>query len=122
MSATADTGEDHGAAILITRLFTEALDARDLAALRVLVADDVEFRNREGGTLSGWDGVQAVVDAARDTDMFLIREGPEDVDSSDGIERISVPVREIIGRDDELHRTAVFEVCDKAVSAFEVLT
>jgi hypothetical protein len=30
-------------------------------------------------------------------------------------------VREIVEKD-ELHRTALFEVCDKAVSAFEVLT
>jgi hypothetical protein len=121
MSAT-ESGADHGAAIIVTRLFTEALDARDLGALRVLVADDVEFRNREGGTLSGWDGVTAVVDAARDTDMILIREGAEEVESSGGIERVTVPVREIIGHDDELHRTAVFEVCDKAVASFEVLT
>jgi hypothetical protein len=112
---------DDSASILITRLFTEALDARDLDSLRVLVADNVEFRNREGGTLSGWDGMKSVIDAAKDTDMFLIREGPEEIDSSDGIDRISVPVREIIDHDD-LHRTAVFEVCDQAVSAFEVLT
>ena len=112
---------DDSGAIIITRLFTEALDARDLDALRVLVADNVEFRNREGGTLIGWDGMQAVVEAAKDTDMFLIREGPEEIDSADGIDRISVPVREIIERDD-LHRTAVFEVCDKTVSAFEVLS
>jgi hypothetical protein len=30
-------------------------------------------------------------------------------------------VRELV-EDDELRRTAVFEVCDEAVSAFEVLT
>ncbi len=112
---------DDSAAILITRLFTEALDARDLEALRVLVADNVEFRNREGGTLAGWDGMKTVVDAARDSDMLLIREGPEEIDHSDGIDRVSVPVREIIDRDD-LHRTAVFEVCDRSIAAFEVLT
>jgi len=115
------SASDPGAAVVVTRLFTEALDARDLDALRVLVADNVEFRNREGGTLTGWDGLKAVVDAAQDADMIMVREGPEEIDSSDGVERITVPVREIIERD-ELHRTAVFEVCDEAVSAFEVLT
>src|SRR5215207_9559017 len=83
---------DDTGAIVMTRLFTEALDARDLDALRVLVADNVGFRNREGGTVTGWDGMKTVVDAARDVDNR-----------------------------DELHRTAVFEVCAEAVSAFDYL-
>ncbi|HYN90464.1 MAG TPA: hypothetical protein VER75_00985, partial [Thermoleophilaceae bacterium] len=56
-----------------------------------------------------------------DPDLLAVREGPEEVDDSDGVQRVTVPVREIIERD-EPHRTAVFEVCDKSVSAFEVLT
>lgn len=54
--------DDYGAAIVVTRLFTDALDARDLDALRVLVADNVEFRDREGGTLTGWDAMKTVVE------------------------------------------------------------
>jgi len=38
-----------------------------------------------------------------------------------GLAAVAAPVREIVDKD-KLHRTAVFQVCDKAVLAFEVLT
>jgi ketosteroid isomerase-like protein len=51
-------------ALVLTRLFIEALDARDVEALAILVAPDAEFRKPAGGSLYGREAVERIVDAA----------------------------------------------------------
>jgi ketosteroid isomerase-like protein len=103
----------------LTRRFTEALNARDLETLRALVTDDIEFRKAQGGkTLRGDDGVKSLIAAAADADLRLIREGEERVEENG---RVAVPVRVMVGRDD-LGGTALFEVRDGKIAAFEVIT
>lgn len=73
-----------GAALETTRLFIEALNARDVETLRAAVTDDV-------GSTRPW-----------------------------GATRVSVPVRELV-RKGELPGTAVFEIRDGRITAFEVV-
>jgi ketosteroid isomerase-like protein len=101
----------------LTRLFTEALNARDLDALRALVADDVELTSQSGASLRGPQGLEAVVKAARDSDLLLARTGPEQMDGN----AVAVPVRVIVGRDD-LEGTAHFEVRDGRIARYGVVT
>jgi len=100
----------------LTRLFTEALNARDLDALLELVTEDAEYPTPQGRTLAGHDGLAAVVKAASDSDLLLARDGPEQVDGK----RLTVPVRELVHRSEQ-HRTAHFEVRDGRVARFEVV-
>jgi hypothetical protein len=44
-----------------TRLFTEALNARDVEALRALVTDEAELRSRSGSSLRGPESLDAVM-------------------------------------------------------------
>jgi ketosteroid isomerase-like protein len=103
-----------------TRLFTEALNARDRDALLGLIADDVEFPTPEDRSLGGEAGLDAVLKAAKDTDLLLAREGAEQIDADSGVTRVTVNVRELIHHDEQ-HGTAEFAVRDGRIARFEVL-
>jgi ketosteroid isomerase-like protein len=105
----------------ITRLFTEALNARDLDALRALVSEDAEFPSPTGNALHGHEGLERVVAAAGRTDLLLAREGPEDIADGTGAARVTVPVRELVSKTEQ-HASAVFEVRHGRIAEFEVIT
>jgi hypothetical protein len=109
-----------GGALETTRLFIEALNARDVETLRAAVTPDVELRTPQGAALRGYDGLDHIVRAAVETDLLLARQGAERVDEDSGITRVSVPVREFV-RKGELHGTAVYEIRDGRIAAFEVV-
>jgi hypothetical protein len=109
-----------GAALETTRLFIEALNARDVETLRATVTDDVELRTPQGRALRGYEGLDDIVRAAVETDLLLARRGEERVDEAAGATRVSVPVRELV-RKGELRGTAVFEIRDGRIAAFEVV-
>jgi ketosteroid isomerase-like protein len=118
---TDDAGEN-GRHVDVTRLFTEALNARDLEALLALVTDDVEFRNPQGGrSLRGPKGVEDLVRAAADTNLLLVRIGSEEIEVDSGIDHVTVQVRELIGKS-ELTGRAVFDVRGERIAAFDVIT
>ena len=102
----------------LARRFIEAFNARDLDGLRALVTDDVEFRNRRGRSFRGFDGTRDMLRAAEDARLILTRAGEETV-APDG-SRIAVPVKVTVGRD-QLAETAVFEIRDGKIAAFEVV-
>jgi ketosteroid isomerase-like protein len=104
----------------LTRLFTEALNARDRGAILGLVADDVEFPTPEDRSLGGEAGLDAVLKAAKDTDLLLAREGTEVVEEDSGVTRVTVNVRELIHHSEQ-HGTAEFAVRDGRIARFEVL-
>jgi hypothetical protein len=109
------------ATVALTRLFIEALNARDHTAARALVSDDAEFRGPNGSSIRGQDGADRLLDAAADVDLIVARTDTEEVEDDDGVVRVTLPVREIISKDD-LFRTTVFEVRDGAIAAYETLT
>jgi hypothetical protein len=115
----AEAGASASASAELARRFIEALNARDVDGLRALVTDYVEFRNRQGRSFHGHDGVRDVVRAADDASVLLTRAGDEHVE--DGGERVSVPVNVVVGRD-KIAGTAVFDVRDGKVAGFEVIT
>jgi hypothetical protein len=117
MSETPDT--DATRALVLTRLFIEALDARDVEALVVVVAQDVEFRNAAGGSLHGREAVERIVDAASRARVWLFRRGTETFSRADGAMRIDTPVVELVAAT-EIEGTANFEVRDGELTAFEV--
>jgi ketosteroid isomerase-like protein len=107
-------------AVLLTRLFIEALNARDVDGLGALVSDDVEFRNASGGrSLRGREALERIVRAAADARLSLVRRDGEEILARDGVVRISVPVVEMVGGA-EVHGAAIFEVRDDKITAFEV--
>jgi ketosteroid isomerase-like protein len=107
-------------AALLTRLFIEALNARDLDALASIVSEDAEFRNAFGGrTLRGREAVERIVRAAADARLRLVRVGVEEIRITDGLARVTVPVLELVGGA-EIEGRAEFEVRDGAITAFEV--
>ena len=117
-------GTDHlreDAMVALTRLFIEALNARDHAAARALVSDDAEFRGPNGSAIRGQDGADRLLDAAADVDLIVVRTATEEIEDDGGVARVTLPVREIISKDD-LFRTTVFEVRDGAIAAYETLT
>jgi hypothetical protein len=109
-----------GAALETTRLFIEAFNARDVETLRAAVTDDVDLRTPQGTALRGYEGLDHLVRTATETDLLLVRQAAEQVDEEAGGHRVSVPVRELV-RKGELQGTAVFEVRDGRIAAFEVL-
>jgi hypothetical protein len=113
-------GNGPGAPVELTRLFTEALNARDLEALRALVADDAEFPTPQGSALRGHDGLASMVEAAGRTDLLLARTGAEDVGDGSSFARVTVPVRELLSKSEQ-HGSAVFEVRRGRISEFEVI-
>jgi ketosteroid isomerase-like protein len=109
------------AMVALTRLFIEALNARDHTAARALVSDDAEFRGPNGSAIRGQDGADRLLDAAADVDLIVVRTATEEIEDDGGVARVTLPVREIISKDD-LFRTVVFEVRDGAIAAYETLT
>ncbi|MGO9489670.1 MAG: nuclear transport factor 2 family protein [Solirubrobacteraceae bacterium] len=107
-------------AVMLTRLFIEALNARDLDGLATLVSEDVEFRNRlDGRDLHGRHGLEAVVHAAEQAHLRLARLDGEEVTALEGGTLIMVPVLEVIGSS-EIRGHAIFEVRDGKIAAFEL--
>jgi ketosteroid isomerase-like protein len=107
-------------AVVLTRLFIEALNARDLDGLQALVSDDVEFRNASGGrSLHGREALERILRAAADARLSLARRDGEEIASHDGVVRISVPVIEMVGGA-KVKGTATFEVRDDKITEFEV--
>jgi ketosteroid isomerase-like protein len=102
---------------LIDRFF-EALNSRDLEGLRDVLADDVEFRTRQGATLRGAEEAQAIVNAAEEAGLRLTAIGDPEVDG----DAVRVPVRERTGSGDSLEGTAELELRDGKVAAFGVVT
>jgi hypothetical protein len=109
-------------AVEVTRLFTEAFNARDREALGVLTAEDAEFPTPSGRALRGEEGLQAIVGAATESDMIIARTGHEEAAQDGAIQRLNVPVREVFHIGSELRGTARFTVRDGRVAAFEVVT
>jgi ketosteroid isomerase-like protein len=115
----ASTAEDREVVVAVTRLFTEAFNARDLEAAKGLMSDDIEFRGPNGSKLRGEDAAREVFEAAKRFDVVVIRNGPEEIrDDGDAGTQVLVPVRELVNRD-ELFRTAEFELRGLRVAAFE---
>lgn len=101
----------------LTQRFTDAFNARDLDALLELVTDDVAFRSRTGADLSGEDGARELLRAAEDARVSL---EPDDAPQTEDDGRVTLPVQVHTGRD-QIHGTAVFEVRDGRIAAFEVV-
>jgi hypothetical protein len=107
-------------ATLVTRLFIEALNARDVDGLSTLVSDDVEFRNPLGDrSLRGREALERIVRAAADARLRLVRRGGEQLRVGEGVVHVAVPVIELVGGS-EVEGTAIFELRGGAITAFEV--
>jgi hypothetical protein len=96
-----------------------ALDARDVDALVVLVAEDAGLRNPSGGSLHGREAVQRIVEAASKARVWLFRRGTETFSRANGTLSIDTPVVELVGGS-EIDGTATFEVRDGELTAFAV--
>jgi ketosteroid isomerase-like protein len=99
--------------------FVDAFNTRDSETLRDLVAQDAELRTMSGSALRGRDGLDTLLRAAEDLDLRLVPLRPPAVESDGDVVRVTVPLRELIGRDD-IERRAEFEVRDGRVVAFAV--
>jgi ketosteroid isomerase-like protein len=119
--ANLDDAMRDDALVALTLLFIEALNARDHTAARALVSDDAEFRGPNGSAVRGHEGADRLLDAAADVDLIVVRTASEEIEDDGGVARVTLPVREIISKDD-LFRTTVFEVRDGAIAAYETLT
>jgi ketosteroid isomerase-like protein len=107
------------AAETIQRFF-DAFNARDLDALRELVTEDTVFRSPQGGrALTGDRGARALLLAAEEAKLTLVRDGEEEL-ADDG--RMAVPVRVVIRIGHDMHGTALFEINDGKITAFEVVS
>jgi ketosteroid isomerase-like protein len=106
--------------VALTRLFTEALNARDYEATRALVAEDVELRGPNGSALRGYPAASELLEAVAHIDLVVVRTALEELEQEDGATRVTVPIRELI-HNEELFRTAVFRVCDGAITSYETL-
>ena len=82
------------AMVALTRLFIEALNARDHTAVRALVSDDAEFRGPNGSAIRGQDGADKLLDAAADVDLIVVRTATEEIEDDGGVARVTVPVRD----------------------------
>jgi hypothetical protein len=111
---------DADRATLVTRLFIEALNARDVDGLSTLVSDDVEFRNPLGQrSLRGREALERIVRAAADARLRLVRRDGEQVRVGEGVVQVAVPVIELVGGT-EVQGTAIFELRGGAITAFEI--
>jgi ketosteroid isomerase-like protein len=106
--------------VALTRLFTEALNARDYEATRALVAEDVELRGPNGSALRGYPAASELLEAVAHVDLVVVRIALEELEQEDGATRVTVPIRELI-HGEELFRTAVFRVRDGAIVSYETL-
>jgi SnoaL-like protein len=116
MEASID--ENQEVILAVTRLFTEAFNARDLETARGLISDDIEFRGPNGSELRGIDAARQVFDAAERFDVLIARTGPEEIRPDDPGIRVEVPIRELVGKT-ELFRTAEFELHNLRITTFE---
>jgi hypothetical protein len=104
----------------LTRLFIEALNARDVDGLAAISDDGIELRHPgPGRTLRGKDGLERLVVAAADADVLLVRVGEPEVTSENGVTRVKQPVRESVGGA-HTRGTALFEVRAEKIAAFEI--
>jgi ketosteroid isomerase-like protein len=117
-SMTSSTAEDRDVVLTVTRLFTEAFNARDLATARGLMSDDIEFRGPNGSELRGEQAAREVFDAAQRFDVVIVRTGPEEIRHDDAVTRVLVPIRELVGGE-ELFRTAELQLRGLRVAGFE---
>lgn len=106
--------------VALTRLFTEALNARDYEATRALVAEDVELRGPNGSALRGYPAASELLEAVAHVDLVVVRIALEELEQEDGAIRVTVPIRELI-HGEELFRSAVFRVRDGAIMSYETL-
>lgn len=106
--------------LALTRLFIEAFNARDYQAARALVSEDVELRGPNGSSLRGYTAASELLETAAHLDLVVVRTALEELEEDDGAVRVTVPIRELIRRE-ELFRTAVFRVRDGAITSFETL-
>ena len=106
--------------VALTRLFTEALNARDYEATRALVAEDVEVRGPNGSKLRGYPAASELLEAVAHIDLVVVRTALEELAQEDGGTRVTVPIRELF-HNEELFRTAVFRVRDGAITSYETL-
>src|ERR1700716_3646533 len=107
-------------AVALTRLFTEAFNARDFEAARALVSEDVELRGPNGSLLRGYAAASELLETAAHLDLIVVRTALEELEDDDGVTRVTVPIRQLIEKE-ELFRTAVFRVCDGAITGYETL-
>jgi ketosteroid isomerase-like protein len=120
-SGNGDRKLHEDAVVAITRLFIEALNARDHAAAHALVSHEAEFRGPNGSAVRGREGADRLLDAAADVDLVVTRTALEELEDDGDVIRVTVSVREIVSKAD-LYRTSVFEVRDGAIAAYETLT
>jgi ketosteroid isomerase-like protein len=106
--------------VALTRLFIEALNARDYEAMRALVAEDVELRGPNGSALRGYPAASELLEAVAHVDLVVVRTALEELEQEDGATRVTVPIRELI-HNEELFRTVVFRVRDGAITSYETL-
>jgi ketosteroid isomerase-like protein len=106
--------------VALTRLFTEALNARDYEAARALVAEDVELRGPNGSARRGYPAASELLEAVAHLDMVVVRTALEELEQEDGVTRVTVPIRALMDNE-ELFRTAVFRVRDGAITSYETL-
>lgn len=106
--------------VALTRLFIEALNARDYESVRALVSDDVELRGPNGSSLRGHPAANELLETASHLDLLVVRTALEEVKPDDGGLRVTVPIRELARRE-EFFRTAVFGVREGAITSFETL-
>ena len=59
--------------VALTRLFTEALNARDYEAMRALVAEDAELRGPHGSALRGYPAASELLEAVAHFDLVVAR-------------------------------------------------
>ena len=104
--------------VALTRLFTEALNARDYEATRALVAEDLELRGPNGSALRGYPAASELLETVAHLDLVVVRTALEELKPEDGAIRVTVPIRELI-HNEELFRTAIFRVRDGAIASFE---
>jgi ketosteroid isomerase-like protein len=116
-----DVRRRHDYVVAITRLFIEALNARDFESMRALVAEDVELRGPNGSSLRGYPAASELIEAASHVDLVIVRTALEEIEEDDGATRVTTPIRELIHRE-ELFRTAVFRVRDGAIASYETLS
>ena len=121
MAQSEESARGRDYVIALTRLFTEALNARDYESTLALVSADVELRGPNGSSVRGHPAVNDLLEASGHLDLIVVRTAREELDDDDGFTRVTVPIRELM-RGEELFRTAVFRVRDGAVAAYETLS
>jgi hypothetical protein len=116
-----DTSRRHDYVVALTRLFIEALNARDFESTRALVSGDVELRGPNGSSLRGYPAASELIEACAHIDLVVVRTALEELDEDDDAITVTTPIRELVHRE-ELFRTARFRVRDGAIISYETLS